>query len=135
MPSYNDWGVEYPAIQFFENGLLSHSRVESFARSNDILFTIHLTDGRSLIALLVSEYTVGEAAVIRAISKFPSVNHIVTSGVWCSYTEQAKQYGFDHNVGVFVIDEFLGALNWEEPIKYQKPSKDNDAQNQHKIGT
>ena len=135
MPSYNNWGVEYSAITFFKRVLRTHNRVESFTRSDDILFRLQLITGEVMEVLLVSEYTVGVAAVIHAIDEFPDINHIVTSGVWFGYTEEAKQYGLDHNVGVFVIDEFLGALNWANPIKYTKKDPDGNPTYRYKTAT
>ena len=88
-----------------------------------------------MCVLLVSEYTVGLAAVIRAMDEFPDVNHIVTSGIWFGYTEEAKQYGLERNIGVFVIDEFLGALNWDNPIKYRKKGKDEKPEYRYKTAT
>ena len=123
MPTYNSWGVEYPAIKFFERLLHTHNRVESFTRSDDILFRVCRTNGTITNVLLVTEYTVGVAAVIRAIDEFPTTNHIVTSGKWYAYTEEAEQYALERDIGVFVIDEFLGALNWDNPIKYRKKDK------------
>ena len=130
MPTYNNWGVEYSAIVLFERVLGTHDRVRSFARSADIFFALELVNGKETSVLLVSEYTVGLAAVIRAIDEFPDLNHIVTSGVWCGYTEEAKEYGLEHDIGVFVIDEFLGALNWDNPIEYVK--RDSDGKPAHR---
>jgi len=83
----------------------------------------------------VSEYTVGVAAVIRATDEFPDMNHIVTSGVWCGYTVEAKEYGLEHNIGVFVIDEFMGALSWDDPIEYVKKDADGKSIHRYKAAT
>ena len=74
--------------------------------------------------LLVDEYTLGLAAVHRAIAEFPGAEHIVTSGVWNGYTQAAKDYGMENAIGIFVVDEFLGALNRPDPIKYVKKDAD-----------
>ena len=135
MPTYNNWKVEYPAIAFFESVLRTHDRVESFSRSDDILFRLQLINGKETCVLLVSEYTVGLAAVIRAIDEFPDIDHIVTSGIWFGYTEEAKEYGLERDLGVFVIDEFLGALNWKNPVKYMKRDSDGRPVYRYKAAT
>jgi len=135
MPTYNNWGVEYSAITFFEKILRTHGRVKSFTRSEDILFRLQLTNGKETCVLLVSEYTVGLAAVIRATDEFPDMNHIVTSGVWCGYTVEAKEYGLERDIGVFVVDEFMGALNWEDPVKYAKRGSDGKPIHRYRAAT
>ena len=81
--------------------------------------------------LLVSEYTIGLAALMRAMEEFPDVDHVVTSGIWFGYTQEAKEYGLEHNVGVFIVNEFLGALNWSNPINYEKREADGEPRNRH----
>jgi hypothetical protein len=116
----NNWDVSYSVITFFEQALKTHSKVAGFRRNRDIFFTIELTNGRELKVLLVDEYTLGLADLHRAQSEFPKMEFIVTGGNWNGYTREAKQYGLLHGLGIFNIEEFLGALNWSEPRKYYK---------------
>lgn len=124
MQKNNDWGVSYVSIRFFENALRSHRQVRLFSRSNDILFHLTRANGEKMNVLLVDEYTLGLAAVHRAIAEFPGTEHIVTSGMWNGYTQAAKDYGMENDIGIFVVDEFLGALNRPDPIKYVKKDAD-----------
>jgi len=125
MSDYNDWGVQYSTICFFERALNSNEKVESFQRENDVLFRIKRKDGLSDInMLLVDIYTVGLSDVMRAISEFPDVDCVVTCANWNGYTADAKKYGLDNNVGVFVAGEFFGALWWKYPYKYAKKDRD-----------
>src|ERR1700691_4996550 len=120
----NNWGVSYSVISFVERALGGHSKVERFKRTRDILFDVELMDGRRLNALLVDEYTLGLAAIHRTLSEFPEIDFIVTGGNWNGYTKEAKDFGRQHSLGVFNIEEFLGALNLSEPKNYYK--KDSD---------
>ena len=126
MPEYNDWGVSYSAISFLEKALGSHSKVKSFQRSKDIVFNIELKNGSSVKAVLVNEYSLGLAAVLRALHAFPGVEYIVTCANWNGYTRQAKEFGDQNDLGIFVVGEFLGALHWTHPKKYVLKDKDGN---------
>ena len=126
MQQLNDWNVSYSSIAFFERALNSHDKVESFTRSDDILFHIALRDGRRMKVLLINEYVVGLASLHRAVAEFPGIDHIVTSGNWNGYTKEAKKYGKKNGIGIFVPSEFLGALNWSKPINYRRKDEDGN---------
>jgi hypothetical protein len=117
----NSWGVSYTLIKTLENALLSHNKVISFERKRDILFDIVRTEGlRTVAALLLDEYTLGMAAVHRALSEFQGIDVIVNGSNWNCYTREAKQFGKDHELGIFQLGEFLGSLHLEEPYLYVK---------------
>jgi hypothetical protein len=124
--SRNNWNVSYSSIRFFENVLEGHAQVRSFRRRDDIVFEIELENGEDIKALLVDEYILGLAAILRAKAEFPDVEYIVTCGDWNGYTPQAKEYGQNNSLGIFVLGEFLGALNWTEPKKYYKKDSDGN---------
>lgn len=124
MSQFNNWNVPYSVITFFEKALRGHNMVLKFTRTDDILFHLTLQTGQTMDVLLVNEYTLGLAAVLRARDEFPTAEHIVTGANWNAYTMEAKEYGWDNELGVFNLREFLGALNWTEPIKYHR--KDDD---------
>jgi hypothetical protein len=60
--------------------------------------------------LLVECYVIGLAAVIRAKSEFPELTCIVANGAWCGYTREAKEYGKQQGVGVFIVSDLSGVL-------------------------
>ena len=126
MPTYNNWGVSYSTITFFEGVLQLHSKVESFSRVDHIFFRLTLKDRREINVLLVNEYVLGLAAVHRAIGEFPGTEYIVNGGNWNGYTREAKKYGTKNNIGIFVFDEFLSALHYANPKKYVKRDEDGN---------
>jgi hypothetical protein len=114
--NYNSWDVSYSQIQFFENALNGHDSVRNVVRTKDILFTIERKkDLPTVRALLVNEYTLGLAAVLRAQREFPELNCVVTGANWNAYTAEAKDYGKQARIGVYVIGEFFGAL-WRADV-------------------
>jgi hypothetical protein len=126
MPEFNDWNVSYSAISFLERALQGHKKVKSFERTQDIVFNIELNTGSHIKAVLVNEYSLGLAAVHKALQEFPGVEYIVTCANWNGYTHQAKTYGEENDLGIFVVGEFLGALHWTNPKKYVQKDKDGN---------
>ena len=126
MPGYNDWNVSYSTISFVVRALQSHSKVAQVVRSQDIVFEITHIDGRVLKMVLVNEYTLGVAAVHKALSQFPGAEYVVTCANWNAYTREAKDYGCQNDIGIFVIGEFFEALHRTEPKKYVKKDQDGN---------
>jgi hypothetical protein len=124
MSEFNDWGVSHSVVRFFCSALEGHDKVASYTRTKDIFFSILLTNGKRIHVLLVNEYVLGMAAVLRARSEFPEAEYIVTGGNWNGYTPEAKDYGRKNSIGIFNIGEFFGALHWRDPKKYYQ--KDGD---------
>jgi hypothetical protein len=124
MPDFNNWGVSYATISFFERALSGHNKVERYKRVNDIHFVLEHVNGTTLHVLLVNEYSIGLAAVLRAKHEFPQIEYVVTGGNWNGYTPEAKEYGRQNKIGVFNTVEFFGALSWTLPKRYHQ--KDND---------
>lgn len=126
MSDFNSWDVRYSMISFFERALGGHSKVVSFHRINDIQFLIEHVNGKILNVLLVNEYSLGLAAVLRAKNEFPDVEYIVTGANWNGYTYEAKSYGRKNDLGIFNAGEFFGALNWANPKSYYQKDKDGN---------
>ena len=126
MQKLNSWDVPYSAISFVERALRTHAKVASFERSKDIVFEITLVNGKSIRMVLVNEYTLGLAAIHRALSEFPGVEYIVTCANWNGYTPEAKDFGQENNLGIFVVGEFFGSLYSPEPKKYYQKDKDGN---------
>ena len=126
MSTYNNWNVSYSTISFVERALQSHSKVAYFKRLQDIVFEITHIDGRILKMVLVDEYTLGEAAVHQVLSQFPGIEYVVTGAMWNAYTREAKGFGRKNDIGIFRIDEFLGALHWTNSKKYVQKDKNGN---------
>ena len=124
MQAFNKWGVSYAIISFFERALSGHNKVKSVTRTDDIHFIIEHVNGTTLHVLLVNEYSLGLAAILRAKIEFPEIEYVVTGGNWNGYTPEAKDYGWKNEIGVFNTSEFFGALNWTQPKKYYQKNRD-----------
>jgi hypothetical protein len=118
MSQRNSWNVSYATIKFFERALNGHEKVIAFERLDDIRFVIQHASGKSLDVLVVNEYGLGLAAVLRAKAEFPSIDYVVTGGNWNGYTWEAREYGLKNKIGIFKAGEFFGALNMDDPKTY-----------------
>lgn len=126
MPEFNNWGVPFSVISFFAEALGGHDKVSSYTRTNDIYFIITHINGNELKVLLVNDYSLGLATVLRAKAEFPDVEYVVTGGNWNGYTPEAKEYGRENSIGIFNIGEFFGALNWTNPKTYYRKDSDGN---------
>lgn len=70
-------------------------------------------------------YIVGVSDVYDILSSSPSVNVIVTMSNWNGYTLEAKDYCTQQKIGLFLFNEFLGAVYYdrEKFINYAPPDK------------
>lgn len=109
--TFNHWNVSYSTITYFEGLLEGHPRVDSYRRSKDILFNMQLKSGATTVALLLSEYTLGEAAVYEALAQFPSVQYLVNGSNWNHYTSDAKSAARRRKIGIGTIANFLHSLD------------------------
>lgn len=126
MQDHNKWNVPYSVISFFERALSGHSKVSDWKRVDDIHFVVEHVSGDTFHVLLVNEYSIGLAAVLRAQAEFPGIEYVVTGGAWNGYTPEAKDYGRQNGVGIFNSSEFFGALNWTDPKGYVRGDDDGN---------
>jgi hypothetical protein len=117
----NSWGVSYSAIAWLEGALKGHKRVTNFVRERDIVFVIDRPSPFPAIRLLLlSEYTLGLATLLKAQGEFPDVNCIIVGSDWNAYTQDAKQHSLGNSFGLFTFSEFFGAIHYEKFYEYAK---------------
>ncbi|OIU71021.1 hypothetical protein [Rossellomorea aquimaris] len=115
------------SINFIEDRLLSHSKVESIEKIQDYYYLIKRNSGLRDIRLVLSDdYTVGIADLIQIKETYPDMNAILTVSSWNGYTKSVKIEAKKENIGVFVPRELLGALNLDQYWKYIKMDDDGE---------
>ncbi|MGR6837971.1 hypothetical protein ACU5DF_02255 [Aliivibrio wodanis] len=123
----NDWSVPFSQITWFDRLLNNHSNVQSVNRSKDIFFEItRKAQGDTLKVLCLREYTMGLTMVQRAQEEFGDLDIIYIGGGWNASTTDAKQYGIDNNIGIYVSDEMSGALWKDDFWNYFKKDRDGN---------
>lgn len=120
MSRFNNWGVSYSSIIFFEEALNTHNKVKNVVRNKDIFFKIENCNNKVLNTLLLDEYRFGIAALMKALDEFSDAKYIVIGGNWNEATSEALKYAEDNKIGIFTFSEFFGAINYKEPLNYLK---------------
>lgn len=108
------------SIDFFERSISNHSKTRWLERLEDCHYVIHRKGLPSYEVLITDYYTLGLADYLEIKEEYPLIQGIVTLSNWNGYTHQAKATAKQQNVGIFIMSELLGALNWNEPHKYIK---------------
>lgn len=120
----NSWNVSFAHISWFERLLSSHGNVDSVTRHHDLLFDVNRGRQKDqLMVVCLNEYTMGLTAVHRAIHEFGKPNIIYIGGGWCGYTQQAKEFCLNEQIGLYVTDEMSGALWNTQYSAYHKRDK------------
>lgn len=107
-------------ILFFEKAIRSHSKVKSVTKINDFYYSIDRINLKSVKILITNHYTVGLADYLQIRDKFDDLDGIVTISNWNGYTSQVKSVAKENGVGIFIFDEFMGALNINDIYNYTK---------------
>lgn len=129
MSRFNNWGVSYSSITFFEDALNTHNKVRNVVRENDIFFKIEDCNNKMLNTLLLDEYRFGVAGLIKALGEFPDAKYIVIGGNWNKATSEALKYAKDNMIGIFTFNEFFGAINYKDPLSYLKRNERKNKKN------
>ncbi|WP_270179825.1 hypothetical protein [Alkalihalobacillus sp. CinArs1] len=111
------------SIQYFLGAIGRHNKVRKIEQVEEQLFKITKTNGRKVLVHLTNIYTVSEAEVIEIMSSHNHIDAIVTISTWNSYSVSGKDVAKANKIGLFLIDEFMGALNFEgnQFINYLTP--------------
>lgn len=122
--------TRYPrpeSIAFFERAISDHHITEHLEKLDEYLYRIYRYQKTTFDVLVTNHYILGLADYYELIDEYPNIQGIVTISNWNDYTHQAKVAAREYHVGIFVMKELLGALNWDEPYKYvKKDDKGND---------
>ncbi|SKB01327.1 hypothetical protein [Sporosarcina newyorkensis] len=101
------------SIKYFLNAIGRHDKVQKIEQIEEQLFKISKTNGRNISVHLTNIYIVSEAEVIDIMSGHDHIDAIVTISNWNSYSESGKEIAKANKIGLFLMNEFMGALNFE----------------------
>lgn len=101
------------SIQYFLDAIGRHNKVRKIEQVEEQLFKITKTNGRKMLVHLTNIYVVSEAEVIEIMSSHNHIDAIVTISTWNSYSVSGKEIAKANKIGLFLMDEFMGALNFE----------------------
>lgn len=127
MPAHNKefpWMSYYGNYKFFEDRMVSHSKVYNIRNIGDSFYDIKLTDGEKLRVFICECYSFGLAEYYESVERLGELDAVIINSNWCGYSMDAKLHCREHEVGLFDISGFMAALNmknfWEYLTKQEK---------------
>ena len=118
-----DQFVKFPrreSIAFFEKAMNTPSRVSGYKCLSDSYYEIHRDELPTIRVFVANYYALSVADYYDIVSEY-EVDCLVTISNWNSVTQDAYELGKSNGVGVFKMNEFLGALNYARPCTYIRP--------------
>ena len=104
------------AIDYFNKVMRGHEKVDSVTLIEEdfykAIFEIQLSDGRLLITYIADVYVLTAADVREVVLEYDDVDCIVVVSNWDHYTSDAKNIAKAMGIGVFTLNEFMKALNY-----------------------
>ena len=116
------------SMAYFEKAMHRHDRVEGFEKLEDYYYRI-LRYGMSPVNVVITNYyTLGYGELLDILEKYPKTNCVITISNWNGCTGQAYREGKKKGIGVFKMEEFMGAINCVNACTYIRPidREDND---------
>ena len=103
------------SIYYFLSRVQCHNKVISAEQIEEQLFKITKVNGKKIFIHLTNYYVVSEAEVYEIMSQHESykIDCIVTISMWNGYSSSGKRVAKENSMGLFVMNEFLGALNFD----------------------
>ncbi|NEW06860.1 hypothetical protein GK047_12675 [Paenibacillus sp. SYP-B3998] len=123
MSTKNNWNVPYSSIVWFFNVIKNHTKVLNVVREHDILFTVTDDEDKTYKILLLDEYRMGSAAVLKVIEEFGHIDFKVFGGNWNAATNEAYKVAKENEIALFDYSGILGALNLKNPKGYKQNEK------------
>ena len=125
-----DQYIKFPrkqSIEYFEQVLNRHDRVLSWNKLSNSYYEIQREELPS-IRVFVSDYYALSISDFFEITNEYDIDCLITISTWNKVTQDAYELGKSNGVGVFTMNEFMGALNCARPCTYVRPidREDND---------
>jgi hypothetical protein len=126
MPSHRGWNERLAdsSIEFFTQAIGDHDKVIRVNQESDNVFVVERVGGLPEVRVwLCDVYTLGLADYFHITKADPDVDAIVTISGFNSWTREAKEQGYEDEVGVFKFGQFMGALHEDGDsfVHYQPP--------------
>ena len=115
--SYKSEKPRKDSVHFFEERIKNHDMVTKVEKIMENYYCLILTNSRSYRVFVTNIYTVGITDVMEIMSDY-EIDGFVTMSSWNSYSLDAKMYARNLGIGIFLLRELMGALNYEKPELY-----------------
>jgi hypothetical protein len=96
--------------RFIERFLANHSFIVHMEKLDIATFLVELKDGRTLRVFVTNTYYFTEYTFDKAMAIDPEIDVIICSCPAATYSEQAKFLCIENQIGLFMLNEFMGAI-------------------------
>lgn len=93
--------------------LSRHNAITNLHELNRGTMVVDLRDGRSLKVFVTNTYYFTNYTLDRVLEVDPAVDAIICSSPAASYSESAKRECIERGLGLFMLGEFMGAVNFQ----------------------
>ncbi len=111
---------DYNTLNYFKSVMNNHDKVSEFKYIDEQYYEIIRTFHEPIFLYITNLYTVGITDCRQFIDEHPTINCIVTLSNWNGYTEEAKEFTKRKSIGLFILNEFMGALHKNDFWNYVK---------------
>lgn len=105
--------LEYRVNQiktFIHQFLANHEFIQRMEELDIATFLVDLNDGRTLRVFVTNTYFFTEYTFNKVMAIDPQIDVIICSCAAGTYADSAKQLCIEHNIGLFMLGEFMGAI-------------------------
>ncbi len=125
-----DQYIKFPrpeSIRYFEEAMNQHDHVLDWKKISDSYYEIQRKNLPPIYVFVSNFYALSISDFLEITSEY-NINCLITISNWNKVTQAAYEFGKQRYVGVFTMNEFMGALNFEIPSTYVRPidREDND---------
>lgn len=126
MAAYSEtfpWPNYYGHYNYFEEQMKWHSKVSSLVPQSNGVYMLTRAQGDTIRIFVCECYAFGIAEYMETVDQLGEINAIIINSAWCGYSYQAKEHCCKARVGLFMIGEFMGALNLKDYWNYVTPEE------------
>ena len=130
MSALNDdfpWTSHYGHYKFFEKRMDEHGQVLSCKEEASGIYTLTRKRGHPLRIFICECYSFGVAEYMEVVDKIGKIDVVIINSIWCGYTWEAKLHCRKLKVGLFMIGEFMAALNRDDYWNYLTDEQKEDS--------
>lgn len=126
MAAHNEnfpWMSHKGDYDFFKKSMVQHKQVDGIDSLGEGLFNINWKKGNDLKVFICDCYCYTISEYIETTTHYNDVNVVIINSKWCNYTMEAKKHCYDNQVGLYTLEEFMVALNYNNYWEYLRPEQ------------
>ncbi|MBP0021423.1 MAG: nucleotidyltransferase domain-containing protein [Cyanobacteria bacterium SBLK] len=102
--------------EYINRFLANHSFIESMSKRDRAIFNVCLKDERELKVFVTNNYYFTGYILEEILSIDPNIDAIICSNPYSTYSESAKKQCIEMNIGLFKLNEFMGAIHYKNAV-------------------